>query len=104
MNNTTLAYIEVRGQRNLSFFVIPILFSLHVIVIVKLFLKHRHSLEPIHIFEFSILTDMTVWFGMFFLGNFERLFSGWSAYCVLVNFVDTLSRLSGYADLAVAQA
>ena len=91
------------GEARPSFYVNPVLISLYVFVIVKLFIKHRHHLEPIHVYEFNILTDMTVWFFTFFLGNFESNFQGWAPYCVLVNFIDTSARLSGYADISVSQ-
>ena len=66
------------GEARPSFYVNPVLISLYVFVIVKLFIKHRHHLEPIHVYEFNILTDMTVWFFTFFLGNFESSFQGGS--------------------------
>lgn len=91
------------GEARPSFYVNPILICLYVFVIVKLFIRHRHHLEPIHVYEFNILTDMTVWFFTFFLGNFESNFKDWAPYCVLVNFIDTSARLSGYADISVAQ-
>ena len=91
------------GEARPSFYVNPILICLYVFVIVKLFIRHRHHLEPIHVYEFNILTDMTVWFITFFLGNFESNFKDWAPYCVLVNFIDTSARLSGYADISVAQ-
>ena len=94
---------DSNGGARLSFYVIPVLVILHVLVIFKLFMKHRHHMEPIHIYEFNILTDMTVWFSTFFLGNFESNFKDWAPYCVLVNFVDTSARISGYADISVSQ-
>ena len=94
---------DSNGGARLSFYVIPVLVILHVLVIFKLFMKHRHHMEPIHIYEFNILTDMTVWFSTFFLGNFESNFKDWAPYCVLVNFIDTSARISGYADISVSQ-
>ena len=104
MNRTFLQNQSISKEiLRLSFYVIPVLISLHVFVIVKLYIKHRHHIEPIHIYEFSILSDMTVWFTTFFLGNFEWNYQGWAPYCVLVNFVDTSARLSGYADISASQ-
>ena len=102
--NTSMSQTQSdsNGAR-LSFYVIPVLVILHVLVIFKLFMKHRHHMEPIHIYEFNILTDMTVWFSTFFLGNFESNFKDWAPYCVLVNFIDTSARISGYADISVSQ-
>ena len=91
------------GETRLSFYVNPIQIGLYVFVITKLFIRHRHHLEPIHVYEFNILIDMTVWFFTFFLGNWESNFKDWAPYCVLVNFIDTSARLSGYADISVAQ-
>ena len=103
--NTTLSQnqSESNGGTWHGFYVLPVLISLHLVVIFKLFRRHRHHTEPIHIYEFNILTDMTVWFSTFFLGNFESNFEGWAPYCVLVNFVDTSARISGYADISVSQ-
>ena len=104
MNRTFLQNQSISKENLwLSFYVIPVLISLHVFVIVKLYIKHKHHIEPIHIYEFSILSDMTVWFTTFFLGNFEWNYQGWAPYCVLVNFVDTSARLSGYADISASQ-
>ena len=103
--NTSMSQTQSdsNGGARLSFYVIPVLVILHVLVIFKLFMKHRHHMEPIHIYEFNILTDMTVWFSTFFLGNFESNFKDWAPYCVLVNFIDTSARISGYADISVSQ-
>ena len=43
---------DSNGGARLSFYVIPVLVILHVLVIFKLFMKHRHHMEPIHIYEF----------------------------------------------------
>ena len=81
-------------------FVSLVLISLYVYVIVKLFIKHRHHLESIHIYELSILSDFVFIFTTVVLQKAE-----WTCvpYCVLVNSVRIAVRLSVNADLSASK-
>ena len=82
---------------------ISVLIILYVIVTVKLFIKHKHHLEPNHIYELSILSDFVVIFTTVILEKFEWKYEGWAPYCVLLNSVRLSARLSVYADISASQ-
>ena len=104
MNNTPFSQSQSSSNENLKLvsfpFVSLVLISLYVYVIVKLFIKHRHHLEPIHIYELSILSDFVVIFTTVVLQKAE-----WTCvpYCVLVNSVRIAVRLSVNADLSASK-
>ena len=79
---------------------ISVLIIFYVIVTVKLFIKHKHNLEPNHIYELSILSDFVVIFTTVVLQKAE-----WTCvpYCVLVNSVRIAVRLSVNADLSASK-
>lgn len=74
------------------FFVILLL--IHAGLIVKLYLKHRDHLEPVHVLEISVLVDSLVWkiVGSFGLGILQYLFCGQSHFCFLSRFLELLFR------------
>ena len=82
---------------------ISVLIILYVIVTVKHFIKHKHHLEPNHIYELSILSDFLAIFTTVFLQQIERKYQSWAPYCVLVNFVRISARLSLNADISASQ-
>ena len=107
MNNTPFSQSQSSSNENLKLvsfpFVSLVLISLYVYVIVKLFIKHKHHLEPIHIYELSILSDFLAIFTTVFLQQIERKYQSWAPYCVLVNFVRISARLSLNADISASQ-
>ena len=110
MNNTSFLQSHSSSNENLMmFFSVPFPFvslflvTLYVYVIVKLFIKHKHNLEPLHIYELSILSDFVVIFTTVVLQKIEWKFQSWAPYCVLVNCVRTAVRLSVNADLSASQ-
>ena len=82
---------------------ISVLIILYVIVTVKLFIKHKHHLEPNHIYELSILSDFVVMLTTVILEKFEWKYDGWTPYCVFVNCVRLSALLSVYADISTSQ-
>ena len=106
MNNTSFLQSQSSSNENIILsvpYVSLFLITLYVFVIVKLFNKHRHNLEPIHIYELSILSDFVVIFSTVVLQKIEWKFRSWAPYCVLVNFVRIAVRLSVNADLSASQ-
>ena len=109
MNYTTFLQSQSSSNEDLRLLPFPfvslVLISLYVFVIVKLFIKHRHHLEPVHIYELSILSDFLVIFTTVFLENFECIYQSqiWAPYCVVVNFVRLSARLSVFTDISASQ-
>ena len=107
MNNTSYLQSPSISNESLQLFSFPfvstVLIILYVFVIVKLFNKHKHHLEPIHIYELSILSDFLVFWTTGFLQKLEWKYQGWAPYCVLVNFFRISSRLSVNTDLSASQ-
>ena len=107
MNNTSL--LESQSSSNEDLRILPflalatVLISLYIFVIVKLFIKHKHHLEPIHIYEFSILSDFLILFTSIFLLKIEWIYQGLASYGVLINFVRFLARFSASADTSASQ-
>ena len=77
---------------NWSFVLTGSFFCVNVYVLCKMYMKHRYSLEPTHIFEMSTVFDIVVWSATFILANFEQYFKNLAPFCIILNFVDSNTR------------
>ena len=77
---------------NWSFVLTGSFFCVNVYVLCKMYVKHRYSLEPTHIFEMSTVFDIVLWSATFILTNFEKYFENLAPFCIILNFVDSNTR------------
>ena len=77
---------------NWSFVLTGSFFCVNVYVLCKMYMKHRYSLEPTHVFEMSTVFDIVVWSATFILANFEQYFKNLAPFCIILNFVDSNTR------------
>ena len=77
---------------NWSFVLTGSFFCVNVYVLCKMYVKHRYSLEPTHVFEMSTVFDIVVWSATFILTNFEKYFENLAPFCIILNFVDSNTR------------
>ena len=76
------------------------------ILLVKASLKFKHNMEPVHVFDLSILSVQFLWIFTtpHGLGTFQKCFSEpFSPYCIMINFINNTLRFSFYGDFIVSQ-
>ena len=92
MNNMNKDESLFHLTSNWSFVLTGSFFCVNVYVLCKMYMKHRYSLEPTHVFEMSTVFDIVVWSATFILTNFEKYFKNLAPFCIILNFVDSNTR------------
>lgn len=84
---------------------IPFCFLMGVLL-VKACFKFKHNMEPVNVFDLSILTVQFLWIFTtpFGLGTFQKCFSNsFSPYCIMINFINNHLRFCFYGDFIISQ-